>query len=117
LATIFFITKECKHEKGNYWGLVEFGSDYGLGIVYDSHHHVWWANRHLHNLLLWQQLHNKLFLRENTYLTAGFFMVYIPFVKAIAPHRRNMRPFTHAFTRKGQWGNHWSAVVSGLLRS
>jgi hypothetical protein len=62
LATIFFITKERKHEKGNYWGLVEFGSDYGLGIVYDSHHHVWWANRHLHNLLLWQQLHNKLFL-------------------------------------------------------
>jgi hypothetical protein len=54
LATILFITKERKHEKGNYWGLVEFGSDYGLGIVYDSHHHVWWANRHLHNLLLWQ---------------------------------------------------------------
>jgi hypothetical protein len=44
--------------------LVEFGSDYGLGIVYDSHHHVWWANRHLHNLLLWQQLHNKLFLSK-----------------------------------------------------
>jgi hypothetical protein len=62
LATIFFITKERKHEKGNYWGLVEFGSDYGMGILYDSHHHVWWANRHLYNLLLWQQLHNKLFL-------------------------------------------------------
>jgi hypothetical protein len=64
LATIFFSTKERKHEKGNYWGLVEFGSDYGLGIVYDSHHHVWWANRHLYNLLLWQQLHNKLFLSK-----------------------------------------------------
>lgn len=98
-----FITKEQKHEKGNHWGLAGSVSDNGLGIMYDSYHHVWWANRHLHNLLFWHKLHNKLFLRENTYLTAGFSMVYISFVKAIAPHRRNMRPFTHAFTRKGQW--------------
>lgn len=112
-----FITKEQKHEKGNYWGLAGFVSDDGLGILLDQHLHNEWACSHLHNLLLWRKLHNKLFLRENTYLTAGFSMVYISFVKAIAPHRRNMRPFTHAFTRKGQWGNHWSAVVSGLLRS
>jgi hypothetical protein len=117
LATIFFITKECKHEKGNYWGLVEFGSDYGLGIMYDSHHHVWWANRHLYNLLFWWQLFYKLLLRENTYLTAGFSMVYISFVKSADTHRRNMRPFTHAFTPKGTVGQHWNAVVSGLLRS
>jgi len=105
------------YEKGNYWGLVGSVNDSCLGILCDEHLHNEWSCGDLHDLLLWRQLHNKLFLRENTYLTVGFSMVYIPFVKAIAPHRQNMRPFTHAFTRKGQWGNHWSAVVSGLLRS
>ena len=48
-----FITKEQKHEKGNHWGLVGLVGDNGLGILYDSHHHVWWANRHLYDMLFW----------------------------------------------------------------
>ena len=97
-----FITKEQKHEKGNHWGLAVSVSDDGLGILLDQHLHHEWSCSHLHNLLLWRKLHNKLFLRENTYLTAGFSMVYISFVKSADTHRQNMRPFTHAFTRKGQ---------------
>ena len=102
MATILFIKKKM-YEKGNYWGLVGPVSDYGLGILFYPHNHLWWANGCMYNLLLclWQ-LHNNLLLRENTYLTVGFSMVYIPFVKSADPLRQNMRPFTHAFTRKGQ---------------
>lgn len=66
------------YEKGNSWGLVLFVSEHGLGILCNKYLHNEWSNGDLYNLLLclWQ-LHNKLLLRENTYLTVGFFMVYI----------------------------------------
>ena len=57
-----FITKEQKHEKGNHWGLVGLVGDDGLGVLLDQHLHHEWACNYLHNLLLWSQLHNKLFL-------------------------------------------------------
>ena len=59
-----FITKEQKHEKGNYWGLAGFVGDDGLGILLDQHLHHEWSCSYMHNLLLWSQLHNKLFLSK-----------------------------------------------------